>query len=94
MIIYKFLVLGSPRVSVSHLLALSGFPLKIIDILFEYINRLGLYYLEPLVYWHSFTTYFFPVPITATAAHPLFQKKPQHQALDFLFLNVIIILWF
>lgn len=77
MIIYEFLVLGSPQVSVSHLLILSGFPLKIIDISVAYMNRLGLYYLEPLVFTGTHLQHIFSrMPITATAAHPLFQKNP------------------
>lgn len=78
MIIYKFLVLASPQVSVSHLLALSRFPLKISDISFEYINRLGLSYLEPLVFTgtHLQHVFFFQDAHPATAAHPPCQKKP------------------
>lgn len=56
MIIYKFLILGSTQVSVSYLLALSDFPLKIIDISVAYINRLGLYY---LVFTGTYLQHFF-----------------------------------
>lgn len=77
MLIYKFLISGSPQVSVSHLLALSSFPLKIIDISVAYINSLGLYYLEPLVFTGTHLQYIFfqDAHGTATAAHSLFKIK-------------------
>lgn len=68
--------MSSPQVSVSHLLALSGFPLEITGISVAYINRLGLYYLEPLVFTGTHLQHVFSrMPITATAALPIFKIK-------------------
>lgn len=82
------MISGSPQVSVSHLLALSGFPLKIIDISVAHINRLGVITQSPwcllaLIY----NIFFSRMPITATGAYLLFQKNTR--PLDFLFLNVM-----
>lgn len=71
------------------MLVLSGFPLKIIDISVAYINRLGLYNLEPLVFTGTHLQHVFFQDAHHSNSCSSSIPKNSTGPLDFLFLNVM-----